>query len=480
MSEINAGSTQTSIDPHLPALGSFESEGMPCELSSGEEEEVRWGSEGNLDIPLIPPLPESIRCKGVTAERVLREECAFEEKRESEAREAVADVRRASDILRKPRAESRSLMESLALRSSTEGLKSTLQERHVGMTRLTSATDCFGWEEGGQCRRVFTAPSSGGSRQQRQTRASTASDTSLAETGTFGGRRGVRVTADEGRVADGAGEENSGRLNFGWGMSHGERNADWGSSNGRDNLDWGTFNDRAKTASTGMMLPSSLASARAATGRCRNTRLQPRTAPLRQLRRMGTGSRSGSRPGHASSFAYIDVAPGCSIEGRPSAAAFPADWSTAQWSTAPSSLQASSSSMSARARARAVTDRPTATRRPGRNLGKIIIADPSRSAETSRLAACLIQAAFLGVRDRLFVCRLREKRALASVVIRRMWRRWKVRADKWEAVRRERVERLKKRVEDRKRDRAAHSITIFFRDISYQKQRVSGRAVLGI
>lgn len=480
MSEVSAGSAHTSIDP-LPAFESFESEGIPCELSSGEEEEVRWGGEGYLDTPLIPTLPGSIRCKGLAAEGVLRDECAFEEMRESSSREMLADARRTGDIIREPKGKSRSRMESLALRSSTEGLKGTLQERHVGMTRLTSATDYFsGWEEGGQCRRVFTAPPSGGHRQRRLTRAAMASDTALAGTGTFGGRGGVRVTADEGQVADEAGEDSSGVRKVGRGTSNGERNLDWGTSNGGGNLEWGTFNDRARTASAGTMLPSSLASARAATGRCRNTRSQPRTAPLRQLRHTGIGPRSGSRTGSrsgprtepVSSFSYFDAVPGSSVEGRPSSAAFPADWSTAQWSTAPSSLQASSSSMSARARARAGTDRPTATRRPGRNGGKLIIADPARSAETSRLAACLIQAAFLGVRDRLVVRRLREKRVLASTMIRKMWRRWRVRADKWEVARVERLKRLRKRVEDRKRDRAAHFITIFFRDISYQKQRV--------
>ena len=437
MSEVGAGSASTSIDPQLPGAGSFEGEGIPCELSSGEEEEVRWGSEGHLDFPLIPPLPKSIRCKGVTAEGVLRDECASEKMLESRSREMLADATRAGNILFGPSAKSSSRMESLALRSSTEGLKGTLKERHVGISRLTSVTIVSGWEEG-QHRRVFIAPPSGDG-HRRRTRACTASESSLAGTVAFGGRGGIRVTAD-GRVVDGVAEESSGGCN----------------------LDWGTFFDKGRSASAGVVLPSSLASVKA-TGRCRNTCSPPSCAtPFRKLRSPGS-----SRPGRASSLSHLDV-PGSSVEGRASATF------CAEWSTAPSSLQASSSSMSTRARARAVCDRPTATRRPCRNGGKtIIIADPARSTETSRVAACLIQAAFLGVRDRLLVRRLREKRLLASALIRRIWRRWRVRVVKWETVRWQRVERLRKTVEDRKRNRAAHSITIFFRDISYQKQRVS-------
>lgn len=441
MSEVGDGSTSTSIDPQLPGSGLFESEGITCELSSGEEEEVRWGGEGHLDFPLIPALPESIRCKGVAAEGVLRDERASEDMVESRARELLVDARRARDIVREPSAKHSSRLESLALRSSAEGLKGTLKERHVGIPRLISLTDFSEWEEG-QRRRVFTAPPSSGGDHIRRTRAATVSESSLAGTTAFGGRGGVRVTAD-GQVADGAAEDPIGGCN----------------------LDWATLYDKGKSTSAGVVLPSSLASARA-TGRCsRNTRSPPAYAvPFGQRRSPGC-----SRAGRASSLSHLGV-PGSSVEGRTSAV-FPADWSTA-----PSSLQASSSSMSARARARAITDRPTATRRPCRNGGKtIIIADPARSMETSRFAACLIQAAFLGVRDRLFVRRLREKRLLASALIRRTWRRWRVRADKWKVIRLQRVERLRKAVEDRKRDRAAHCITIFFRDISYQKQRVSSR-----
>ncbi|CAM9169681.1 unnamed protein product, partial [Laminaria digitata] len=439
MSEVGAGSASTPMDPQLPEAGSFEGEGIPCsgipcELSSGEEEEARWGGEGHLDFPLIPPLPESIRCKGVTAEVVLREECASEEMLEARAREILADAKQKTGdvILHGQSAKSASRMESLALRSSTEGLKGSLKERHVGISRLTSATDFFsGWEEG-QCRQVFTAPPSGaGGGHRRRTRATTASESSLAGMSPFGGRGGIRVTA-EGRVADGAGEDPRG---------------------GGRNLGWGTTR-----SSPPCTVPL---------GQFHSTRSSPPcTLPFGQFR--SPGSSRGA--GRASSLSHLDV-PGSSVEGRTTSAGafFPAEWSTG----VSSSLQASSSSMSARARARAVTERPTATRRPCRNGGKtVIIADPARSTETSRLAACLIQAAFLGVRDRLFVRRLREKRLLASALIRRMWRRWRVRAAKWEVARWQRVERLRRTVEDRKRDRAAHSITIFFRDISYQKQRV--------
>lgn len=41
---------------------------MQGELSSGEEEEVRWGGGGLLDAPMIPPVPNSVRVNASVAE----------------------------------------------------------------------------------------------------------------------------------------------------------------------------------------------------------------------------------------------------------------------------------------------------------------------------------------------------------------------------------------------------------------------------
>lgn len=140
--------------------------------------------------------------------------------------------------------------------------------------------------------------------------------------------------------------------------------------------------------------------------------------------------------------------------------------------TDPSSLQASTSSMSDRARVRARAYRPTATRQ-GRYGGKIVIVDPATSKETREKSARLIQTVFFGARARSSVRRVRAKRARAATTIGRVWRGWRVRVVMWTMRWVAQAERLKRRVADRARSRAAHLIAILFRDIVYRKRRVS-------
>lgn len=135
------------------------------------------------------------------------------------------------------------------------------------------------------------------------------------------------------------------------------------------------------------------------------------------------------------------------------------------------SLQASSSNMSARVRARAVASRPTAARRP-RNHGVTIIIDPSKKKEISDKAARLIQAALLGVHGRSTVRRLRRRRDCAATKIGRVYRGWRARVALWEARRLADEGRLRHRAVGKIRNRAAKLITIFFHDIVYRKQRV--------
>lgn len=49
------------------------------ELSSGEEEEVRWAGGGCLDAPIVPPLPECTIRKATAAALVLEAESIGED-----------------------------------------------------------------------------------------------------------------------------------------------------------------------------------------------------------------------------------------------------------------------------------------------------------------------------------------------------------------------------------------------------------------
>lgn len=65
-----SASASVSVDHRrLRGLDAIDAEvEMVCELSSGEEEEVRWGGGGHLDAPIIPTVPDSVRANASVAE----------------------------------------------------------------------------------------------------------------------------------------------------------------------------------------------------------------------------------------------------------------------------------------------------------------------------------------------------------------------------------------------------------------------------
>lgn len=65
-----SASTSVSVDHRrLRGLDAIDAEvEMVCELSSGEEEEVRWSGGGHLDAPIIPTVPDSVRATASVAE----------------------------------------------------------------------------------------------------------------------------------------------------------------------------------------------------------------------------------------------------------------------------------------------------------------------------------------------------------------------------------------------------------------------------
>lgn len=431
--EGSIGSMSTSIEPPLVgSLAEIEQDDIPCELSSGEEEEVQWSGGGHLVVPIIPDLPEAIRSKASAAAAILSNEGASRQWLESNARESLANAKRTQELLNKPGQEHSFRVESLAERSSREGLRGALVDRHIGATRLKPAASMVDlaccWEEGSLLRRVSTAPARGVSVRQRTPSRSdggehrTTSATRAREgqdhtpEATMGSSRGgVRVSVDGHRevaAADGYNKRN-------------------------------------------MLVPISPAALH----------------PLVSTSRRGCGGGGGvgapllhlhhpQQPPEATEF-----------EGGTRSISV---MSPTERSTAGSSLQASSSSMSSRARARAVAVRPTARRPFWRNGGRLIITDPGQSPDIRHKAATLIQAAFLAVWARSFARRLRGDRERATLMIGRTWRRSRVRVAMWKAKCMRRAQELRRVAEGRSRNRAAHLLQTFFRDIKYRRKRVRG------
>lgn len=423
MADGSLGSVSTSVEPPvLWGLGDLEDEDIPCELSSGEEEEVQWNGGGYLGVPIIPDLPEAIRSKALTAAETLRSEDATEEELESNALEILANAKRTQEILHQPDQEHSSRVERLAERSARNGLRGALVDRHVGATRLKSVASMSCWPDEALSRRASTAPPGGVGAVQRQRTRNSFAGWAVAKSA-------------PGRPED-----------------HDQNSAALGTSRGGVcvAVDGGAENGDIE--------------------RTHNTHEPPTSAPLHRL---AGGSRdSTSRRGGASTSrsrrpdrTHVGVSEGTT--GSVSAA------SLAERSTAASSLQASSSNMSARARARATAARPTAMRRPFcRNGGRIIITDPGKSAELRHKAAMLIQAAFLAASARCFVRRLRDNRECAALLVGQNWRRSRVRLRMWNAKRLRRAEELRQVAESKARNRAAHLLQTFFRDIKYRQKRV--------
>lgn len=422
VAEGSLGSASTSAEPPLLwGVGEIEDEDIPCELSSGEEEEVEWNGGGYLSVPIIPDLPEAIRSKASAAAETLRSEGAAEKELESNALAILANAKRTQEMRNQPDEEHSSRVEWLAERSSRNGLRGALVDRHVGATRLRSMAYGSCWRDKSLVRRVSTAPAVGVRAPQR--------------------KRGSCAGWAFARSAN-SGQEDPDQASAAFGTSRGGVcvSVDGGVENGHNERTQSNHESRTRARS----------------------------------RRLGSGSRNPtSLCGGASPSSRLHrpdrVSVGVSEGSTGSASAT----SLAERSMAVSSLQASSSSMSARARARATASRPTATRRPfGGNAGRLIIIDPGKVPEVRHKAAMLIQAGLLGVSARIYVRRLRDNRERAALLIGQNWRRSRARLRMWNAKRLRRAEELRQVAEGRTRDRAAHLLQTFFRDIKYRRKRV--------
>ncbi|CBN78556.1 hypothetical protein Esi_0129_0064 [Ectocarpus siliculosus] len=455
-------SASTSVESPLfpPGLGYSDDENtIPHQLSTDEEEELQWAGGGRLDLPIVPKLHESVRSKALAAAQVLRSEAASEQALTSSARAILSNARRTEGILHTPEKDCSFRMESLAERSVREGLRGALVDRHVGATRLKwspsllKSSSCVMMGMSPCCREeerppfvrsVSTAPARGGGRpglavicsgaaaaRGRAGAARLGHRRALAAFGSRGGgggssRGGVRVSVDGHREAtDGA------IAGAGKGSSDPSRCTQ---SVPRDGNNTNNRNEKGKRAP----LPSS-----------RSQCLESGTGSETSTTRLG-----GTNEGTADTTAVSAAPPG-------------------DRSTTSSSLQASSSTMSARARAKALAVRPTARRRPfcRNGGGRVIIPDPGVSPDVRRRAAARIQAALLALCARRYVRGLRDDRDRAVRLIWRNWRRCRAKADMRTARRLRRAEGLRRVAEERSRNRAAHVVQTFFRDVKYRRER---------
>lgn len=416
--EGSLGSTSTSVEsPLLWDLGDLEAEDIPCELSSGEEEDVQWNGGGYLGVPIIPDLPETVRFKASAAAETLRSEDATEKELQSNALEILANAKRTREILHQPDQERSSRVEWLTERSSRNGLRGALVDRHIGATRLKPVASASRWRGEPLALRISTAPAG-----------------AVQRTHSFGAKWAVGNSAATTQE------------------DHGQKSAAFGASRGGIcvSVD-GELEDRDD-------------------GRDENN--QESLTPAR-LHGLASGSRNSTSQHGGVSTSRLrrpDRAPPGVSEGSTGSMSAT---SLAEPSMAASSLQASSSSMSARARARATATRPTALRRPFcRNGGKIIVIDPGKSSEVRHQAATLIQAALYAACARRYVRRLRDNRERAALLIGQNWRRSMVRIRMWNANRLRRAQELRHVAEGKRRNRAARLLQTFFRDIKYRRKRV--------
>lgn len=442
MTETSIGSASVSTDPLRRGLDKLEERLVPCELSSGEEEEVRWRGGGCLDIPIVPTPPESILRKASAANEVLRFEVSLQEVLERKASGTLSSARRAREMLREPREEHWSRVDSLALKSFREDLRSALKERHVGATTLRPlwVTEMASSSEGSLGREIAEPITERG-------RGRTGSFTARGNGNKYGdmsapvSRAGVRVFAE-------AWED----------RMEGTTNGTHARSATGDDQDRGT----ARGSISSIFASTELLESRPRNG------ASPSSVP--SVTWPSFPATDQNQPASGERLNLLSVHPGVTTEPGGSVTSLLSGTDL----SASASLHASSSSMSSRARAKVVAGRPTAMRRPRwHGGGKTIVTDPTRSMETRERAAVLIQAAFMGVRSRSYVRRLRETQAEAAATVNRLFRGWVVRNSMRRAKRTRRAEELRQRARDRQHNRAANLIVIFFRDIGYQKQRVS-------
>lgn len=379
---------------------------------------------------------------------LLRRELASERTLENQARAIMENARRAEEIIDQPRKEASSRVDSLAQKSFSEDLRGALKDRQVSVARLRTISVETTVSDRGAFRRVFTAPAAGsgsGRRMGGVVVSARGNAEDRGKTPSFG-RGGVYMSAD-GWTEERGGDDSTTRVIC-----------------------------AAATPVTGRTAVKSHPSPPSSLTTRRRHRVEPSNLSLSShfSRNSGGWNPPPRRRPSTTSYAAANI----SIRGDEGSSLLSpepsAERSTGQSAdhTDPPSLQASTSSMSDRARDRARAHRPTATRH-GRNGGKIVIVDPATSKETREKSARLIQTVFFGARARSSVRRVRARRAWAATTIGRVWRGWRVRVVMWTMRWVARAERLKRRVTDRARSRAAHLVSIFFRDIVYRKRRVS-------
>lgn len=417
--ETSAGSVLTSAGSVLQGLGELEEDIACCELSSGEEGEAAWGGGGLLESPIVPPLPESIRRKASIAGVVLCRERASEAMLESRALEMAINAKRTNEILRERCKERSSRLESLTLKSFKEGMRDTLRDRHTCTISLMSASSIRLSESGKEpLKRASTAPANGRNEGRDPI---------------FNTRGGVRVCAD-GRVADVVVNESGHGTNGSW--------------------DAGEINlmERAGVVPFPYFVPAGVRS-----------RDKSRYFPSAISSHLSHSNPSIREPSCLSSLDATRTK-GTSVQASVERSAEP--------STATCSLRASSSNMSTRARENKLANRRTATRQMRRKGWKIIIPDPAKIFETRELAASRIQTVFLGMCARFSMRKKQEKRTWAATTISRAWRGWRVRVALSMKNLLKKAEEMRQRVEDKRRNRKAHLITLFFRDILYRRRRV--------
>lgn len=412
--KVIIGSPPTSTDCAVRGLSEVDEKELDAfSLSSGEEEEVRWGGGGRLSAPIIFPLPKPIIQRALNAAEVLRRERLSSKTLESKVQGIAASMRRTARILREPHSEFSSRMKSLCNKNDAKELKQYLKERHVNASRLNLAS--VAGLDGAQqstLRRVSTAPALGHCRQRPGSPWRLSSDLEQSSCSSQVGVLGWN---------DGPSDDYYSSVTVSWPTGQKIR---------PPNLD------------TSIETCAQEPGQSAAHGREGYSVLRMESPAI-----------------------LIDPA-AAGLEAPAS------DWSTTSSLHASVSSMSSRAHARAMASCRVATRRPY---RHGR--GKLLLPDPSTCAQVRENAVCLVQAALLGVHARSLVRKLREQRAQAATTISRIYRGWRMRTVLKLADLKKRAGRLEQRMRIRKRHRAALSITILFRDIIFKRRRVSASLV---
>lgn len=485
---------------------------LPCHLSLGEEDEKVWNGGGNLDIPLVPPLPELVRQRASTATHVLKAERAFAARRDNRSRSILNNAKWTRDMIVKTKEDHISRTQALINGSFQIGLKLSLKKRHIGamnarttlsplksslaMDQAPPVSDREMWDGGKSLKRLLSTASvsryedddhddggygdgdgsgcwrGGGSdyeggddaegKYSGQGRGASATAT-LETTPTISskvdadGRKVVATSAGSIRNSRGgirvcADEWEAGVVGAGAGAVVGrERSVDSHLAPSPFSLEF--------FAATAPAAAAPIARSIAGKSRERDAGLVAKQSSR------GRDEDSGMQQKNVITHIFSPL------------------------------LQASPSNMCTRARARESACRPTCVRPAHHNgvsggssgssgsgggnggvggRGMVIILDPSKIPEKRERAACLIQAAFATVCARSRMRGFEAKRTSAVTAIAGVWRGWSVRAGLRAKSSHVRMEELRGREIERVQDTSARLIAIFFRDIGYRKRRVRG------